>query len=356
MKIGVCVASQISDVEYIVEAEKLGFSDAWMADSQMLWSDCYATLALAAEKTSRINIGTGVAISGTRLPSVHAAAISSINQLAPGRTFFGVGAGNTAMRIMGLPPQRMKQFGRFLAEVKPLLSGQESIMKKGKELLPIIHIMQDKGFVNFREKIPMYVSGFGPKSLSLAGQYGDGAILAMPADAEIMETCWSMIEDGAKSANLVIDRENYLTTALTSISILNEGEKVDSERIKKECGPMAMAAIHFSYEQWRNFGHPAPAFLQSIWEDYCSMLNEFPAERVHQRIHAGHNCWVIPEEEKFLTRSILQATCLIGNKDDLIEKLNELSLAGLDQLMLLPGLEPRYEVIKRVSQDLIVNI
>ena len=103
MKIGVCVASQISDIEYIVEAEKLGFSDAWMADSQMLWSDCYATLALAAEKTSRINIGTGVAISGTRLPSVHAAAISSINQLAPGRTFFGVGAGNTAMRIMGLP-------------------------------------------------------------------------------------------------------------------------------------------------------------------------------------------------------------------------------------------------------------
>ena len=86
------------------------------------------------------------------------------------------------------------------------------------------------------------------------------------------------------------------------------------------------------------------------------MLNEFPAERVHQRIHAGHNCWVIPEEEKFLTPSILQATCLIGTKDHLIEKLNELSLAGLDQLMILPGLEPRYEVLQRVSQDLIVNI
>ena len=105
MDIGVCVASQISDIDYVVEAEKLGFTDAWFADSQMLWSDCYASLALAADKTSQINIGTGVAVAGTRLPSVHAAGIASINQLAPRRTFFGVGSGNTAMRIMGLPPQ-----------------------------------------------------------------------------------------------------------------------------------------------------------------------------------------------------------------------------------------------------------
>ena len=66
MDIGVCVASHINDIDYVVRAEELGYSHAWMADSQMLWSDCYATLALVADKTSRINIGTGVAVSGTR--------------------------------------------------------------------------------------------------------------------------------------------------------------------------------------------------------------------------------------------------------------------------------------------------
>ena len=110
MDIGICVASQISDVDYVVEAENLGFTDAWFGDSQMLWSDCYACLAIAAEKTLKINIGTGVAIAGTRIPSVHAAGIASINQLAPGRVFFGVGSGNTAMRIMGLAPQALKLF------------------------------------------------------------------------------------------------------------------------------------------------------------------------------------------------------------------------------------------------------
>ena len=107
MDIGVCVASHINDIDYVVRAEELGYSHAWMADSQMLWSDCYATLALVADKTSRINIGTGVAVSGTRPAPVNAAGIATINALAPGRTFFGVGSGNTARRVMGLTPQRL---------------------------------------------------------------------------------------------------------------------------------------------------------------------------------------------------------------------------------------------------------
>ncbi len=42
MDIGVCIASHIQDIDYTVEAEAQGFSHAWFADSQMLWSDCYA--------------------------------------------------------------------------------------------------------------------------------------------------------------------------------------------------------------------------------------------------------------------------------------------------------------------------
>src|SRR6056300_1402719 len=126
MDIGICVASHIGDVDYVVRAEELGYTHAWLADSQMLWSDCYATLALAADKTSRINVGTGVAVSGTRPAPVNAASIATINALAPGRTFFGVGAGNTAMRVMGLPPQRLKAFESYLKTLAPLLKGEEA--------------------------------------------------------------------------------------------------------------------------------------------------------------------------------------------------------------------------------------
>ena len=112
MQFGVCVASQVGDIGYVERAEALGYSHAWMADSQMLWSDCYAALALAATRTSRIQLGTGVAVSGTRPAAVHAASIASINALAPGRTFLGIGTGNTAVRVMGRKPQRIAEFDR----------------------------------------------------------------------------------------------------------------------------------------------------------------------------------------------------------------------------------------------------
>ena len=43
--------------------EDLGFTSAWsLYDSQMLYSDIYATMTLAAEHTKRIKIGTGIVV------------------------------------------------------------------------------------------------------------------------------------------------------------------------------------------------------------------------------------------------------------------------------------------------------
>ena len=350
MDIGICVPSHVGDIGYVVRAEELGYSHAWLADSQMIWSDCYAALALAADKTSRIKLGTGVAITGTRPASVNAAGIATINALAPGRTFCGIGAGNTAMRIMGLPPQRIADFDRYLQELKPLLKGEEAMMRHDGGEIPIRHIMPDKGFVNFDDPIPLYVSGFGPRSLALAGQYGDGAVLMLPNSPAVMENLWTMLE---KNAAPEFDRDRFYTTALTAMVVREAGEAVDSPRIKRDCGAMAMAALHFNYDQWRNFGHQPPNALASIWDEYTKLLAQFPEDRRHQRIHMGHNCWVLPEEEKFLTAELLQSTCLIGTQDELIKKLKALDDAGLNQVMNLPSFDPRFDVLASVAEKII---
>ena len=356
MDIGICVASHIHDIDYVVRAEELGYSHAWLADSQMLWSDCYATLALAATRTSTINLGTGVAVTGTRPAPNNASGIATINALAPGRTFFGVGAGNTAMRVMGLPPQRIAEFDEYLGTIGPLLRGDEAVYRHGPGSRPIRHIMPDKGFVDFDHRIPMYVSGFGPRSLGLAGKHGDGAVLAMPANPAVMARIWGMIEAGATEAGREIDRDSYYTTALTTMVVLDPGEAVDSPRVKAECGAMAMAGVHFSYDQFRNFGRQPPGSMAAIWDDYRAMIESYPADRRHQRIHDGHNCWVLPEEEKFLTPEILQASSMIGTRDELIERLSVLGPEGLDQVMILPNFDTRFDVLERVAKDIVPNV
>ena len=354
MDMGICVASHVGDLGYVVRAEELGYSHAWLADSQMLWSDCYATLALAADRTSRINLGTGVAVTGTRPAPVNAAAIATINALAPGRTFCGVGAGNTAMRVMGLPPQRIAGYDAYLSELRPLLKGEEAL--HGPEGPPIRHIMPDKGFVNFKDHIPLYISGFGPRSLALAGKHGDGAVLAPPEFGAGLAKLWHMMEAGAEAGGRILDRERFYLTALTTMVVLEAGEARDSERVKSQCGAMAMAAVHYSYDQYRNFGHQPPNALAGIWGDYTALLESFPAQRRHQRIHAGHNCWVLPEEERFLTPEVLAASSMIGTAGELIERLRDLAAGGLDQVMILPSFDTRFDVLEQVGAKVLPNV
>lgn len=181
-------------------------------------------------------------------------------------------------------------------------------------------------------------------------------MLSLPPDLAVLEFLWQMIEAGATEAGRTIDRDQFYTTALTTITVLHEGERADSDRVKRECGAMAMASIHYAYEQFRNFGHAPPALLEEMWPRYTKLLEEFPAERRHQRIHAGHNCWVLPEEEGFLTEEILRATCMIGTRDELLTRLRDLDAAGLDQVMLLPGFDARREVLAQVAAELLPHL
>ena len=126
MKFGIMFDTHIDKWELIRYAEELGYDTGWVPDSQMIWSDCYAMMALAAVNTKRIRIGTGVAIPGTRIAPVTAHSIATINQIAPGRVFLGIGTGHTAMRVMGQDPMPIREFREYLRVVRALLMARRS--------------------------------------------------------------------------------------------------------------------------------------------------------------------------------------------------------------------------------------
>src|ERR1700752_2834980 len=114
MQFGFCVMANIDEIGFSPPTESLGYQSAWVADSQMLFSDCYAVLALAARQTSRLRLGPGTAICGTRIPPVQVAAMATLNRLAPGRVHLGLGTGNTATRTMGQRPMKIADYREYL--------------------------------------------------------------------------------------------------------------------------------------------------------------------------------------------------------------------------------------------------
>src|SRR5260370_39735230 len=90
-------------VDHVVLAEELGFQRAWLYDSPAVYLDLWAVMALAATRTSRIGLASGILVPSLRHPVVTASALATIESLAPGRGTAGGGAGGSGRVLLGNP-------------------------------------------------------------------------------------------------------------------------------------------------------------------------------------------------------------------------------------------------------------
>src|SRR5579884_4283101 len=104
MEISCAFATSLDTPDHIVLAEQLGYRRAWCYDSPALYPDVWVTLALAAERTSRIGLGPSVLIPSLRHVLTNASAIATLEHLAPGRVVVAIGSGFTGRRALGKPP------------------------------------------------------------------------------------------------------------------------------------------------------------------------------------------------------------------------------------------------------------
>src|SRR5919108_1739335 len=101
MRLSCAFATSLETPEHVELAESLGFFRAWCYDSPGVYSDVWMTLARCAERTSRIGLGPAVLVPSLRHVGVTAAAIATLEALAPGRTAAAIGSGFTGRRVYG---------------------------------------------------------------------------------------------------------------------------------------------------------------------------------------------------------------------------------------------------------------
>ena len=316
--------------KHAILAEQMGFSNVWFVDSQMITSDVYACMALAAEHTETIRLGTGVTIVGTRIPPVIAHSIATINQLAPGRVILGLGTGHTAWRAMDMPPVSLKEFRHAVEVCQRLLRG-ESVEDHERGRQSQVRFMDlDHGYINTHDPIPVYLAASHPKAQAIAGELGDGLLTLSLLSPVPLKNNLAAVARGWDNRTGGKPQDFGVVTLGVSC-VLQPGEALTSPRVLSRVGPRIAVALHYAYEVAKQ-GKEVPPFLRPfLTPEYQRYLDA----RLED-MHATHSRFLHPGEEKFIPPEAIRAMSLTGSREDILERLSRLEAAGLTQIVISP--------------------
>lgn len=352
MQFGIMFDTHVDKWELIRYAEELGYDRAYVPDSHMLWSDCYVTLGLAAVNTRRIKIGTGIAAPGTRIPPVTAHSIATINQLAPGRVFLGIGSGHTSMRVMGQNPVSIAEMREHVRVVRGLLRGEEVDYDYRGKTRPITFLHRDRHYINLDDPIPIYIAANGPRAIELAGETGDGWITttAKPDEARAFT---AHLMAGARRAGRTLPKD-FLRTFVTSVCVLRPGEKLTDERVINETGSQVTCMLHLVYELWaylgRNQDEIVPPYFANVWEDYVKRVETYPEKSRFRHIHNGHCTFLQPEERRFVTPEAVAEITITGEPDYVVSRIRAMEAEGMQEVILLPPADYQRKVFRDFAE------
>jgi 5,10-methylenetetrahydromethanopterin reductase len=341
MDFGIALPSNVDAWKTVKRAEELGFTHAWFYDSQLLAADIFVSMALAAEHTSKIKLATGVIVPSNRIAPSCAAALATLNKLAPGRLVFGVGTGYTGRLPMGLGPMKLSALREYIRVVYGLLKNEivewefEGARRKIRFLNPEV------GMINTRDKIALHISAFAPKARKLVAEVADGWLTfssSLPGAAEEAEELNRACRETGRDP-----RSLYKTTFALGC-VLKPGEPATSPRAKAQAGPLAVVSPHMLLDDATQGVLPAEIErLVTAYREQCMTYQ--PADAKYLQIHRMHLLGVRPEEEKFLTEDLIRWATFTATEDVLRERLNSLARAGYDQFVvqMVPGHESAIE-------------
>jgi 5,10-methylenetetrahydromethanopterin reductase len=276
MEFGVSYPASFDAVEQPMFAEELGFDTIGFYDSPALEPDVWITISNAVQATRRIRVGTEVLIPHLRHPMVQAAAIATIERLAPGRLYVGVGTGFTGRMAMGQRPLTWSYMREALSSIRVLLAG-EPVEIDGR----VAQMQHPPGFAPPRPiKVPVIVAANGPKGVEVARELGEGLIYG--GDLSKVPTGFDTL---------------WLPAAAI---VLDEGGSKSDPEVQDTARVMFSLRYHLAYE---GFSNPSVQVQQLPYgDDWLGTLEALPADVRHLAVHDQHTVGVNDHDREFIDR------------------------------------------------------
>jgi probable F420-dependent oxidoreductase len=290
--------------ELIELAEQHGFEYAWTYDSHILWQESYATLPLAAARTNRIKLGHFVTNPGIRDPTIAASWYATMQDLSNGRMVMGIGRGDSSRRVVGLKPVRVAEFEARCQMIKDLMNGRK--VDWNEKELELTWVRKEL------PEIPMWIAGYGPKALAVAGRVADGVIIQL-ADPVIIQWIMDVARKAAEEAGRDPAELKCIVGAPSHIT-----DDLADARDQVRWFP-AMVSNHVM-DLIEKYGWESD--IPEALTDYVK-ARKFYDYKDHSRVGAAHG--------EFVTDEICDRFCVLGNVEQATEKLKELESVGVDQ-------------------------
>jgi probable F420-dependent oxidoreductase len=283
------------------QAEAGGFSYIWAFDSHVLWQEVYTILTTLALNTKKMKLGPCVTNPRVRDISVTASIFATLNRVSGGRMQLGIGRGDSSRRVMGKKPTTVEILEQSIQEFRDLTAGKQIVYEEQ----PIQLTWADGGVP------PVWVAGYGPKALGMAGRVADGIVLQF-ADPHLIKWCMDMVKAGADQAGRDFKEIQIMSAAPVWIS--------DDMKVARD------------HVRW------FPALVSNHVVDLINKVDpaQLPEELtayVHDRkgYNYLHHAEVGSSNASFVTDEIVDRYDIIGSIKEHIRKLEELRDLGVTQ-------------------------
>jgi len=282
------------------QAEAAGFEYGWIFDSHVLWLEPYPLLTLMAANTKRMRLGPCVTNPAVRDLTVTSSLFATLNLISGGRMQLGIGRGDSSRRVLGKKPVGAGDLERAIKTFRDLTSGHE-----------IDYDGQPTKLTWATTPPPVWVAGYGPKVLDLAGRVGDGVILQF-ADPDLIEWCLSFVKKGAEAAGRDFRKIEVMAAAPGWIS-----------------DDLEVARKHVRWFPALVSNHVVDLLSRYKPEELPPALTAFVSNR--GGYDYLHHCEVGSSNAGFVSDEVVDRFCLVGPAEAHRQKLRKLASVGVTQ-------------------------
>ena len=196
---------------FIAECEAAGFDGVGVHDHQHSGRDVFLTLALAAERTSRLTLYPATSNPVTRHTMVLASLAHSLEEVAPQRVRLTVAPGYLAVGNIGRPRATVAAMRQAVLTIRSLLKG-EPVEFNG--VATRLRNLSDP-------PTPVFMTAAGPRMVELAGEVADGALLLVGLHPKAVAAARQRLEAGAARSGRSL--ENFQTIFITPTTVSHDG-------------------------------------------------------------------------------------------------------------------------------------